>query len=97
MGADEIPGAALTVTKHADPEPVQDGALLTYTIHVTNTGGVTLTATITDVLPVQVTTTQPLVWASQVITAPGGVWTKQVVVTVEMGYIGPLITSRFCS
>jgi hypothetical protein len=50
----------------------------------------TLTATITDTLPEHVTTMQPLVWASQVIPAPGGVWAETVVVTVEVGYIGPL-------
>jgi uncharacterized repeat protein (TIGR01451 family) len=81
--------AALSVTKQADPTPVQDGAPLTYTIRVTNTGDVTLTATITDTLPNHVTPTGVLTW-TQTITAPGGIWAQQVVVTVETGYTGSL-------
>ncbi|NIO71782.1 MAG: DUF11 domain-containing protein, partial [Anaerolineae bacterium] len=50
LGADEFP-AALSVTKEADPDPVQAGASLTYTIYVTNTGNVDLNATVTDTLP----------------------------------------------
>jgi uncharacterized repeat protein (TIGR01451 family) len=89
VGADEYYNPALQVTKQATPDPVQTGEQLTYTIRVTNTGNVTLTATITDVLPDHVTTTQPLVWASQVIPAPG-TWMGTVVVAVEEGYAGPL-------
>jgi uncharacterized repeat protein (TIGR01451 family) len=89
IGADEFP-AALSVTKRANPGLAQAGVQLTYTIHVTNTGHVTLTATITDVLPDHVTATQSLIWTSQVITAPGGVWTKQFTVAVEAGYSEPL-------
>jgi uncharacterized repeat protein (TIGR01451 family) len=91
IGADEYyPHPALNVTKKAVPDPVQAGAHLTYTLCVTNTGNVILTATITDTLPKHVTTTQPLIWAPT-ITVPGGVWREQVVVTVEMDYSGPLI------
>jgi len=92
IGADEYyPHPALSVSQQAVPSLVQGGLPLTYTIHVANTGNVDLHAIITDTLPEHVTTTQPLVWASQVIPTPGGVWTQQVVVTVEMGYTGPLI------
>jgi uncharacterized repeat protein (TIGR01451 family) len=92
IGADEYyPHPVLSVSQQAVPGLVQGGAPLTYTIHVANTGNVTLAATITDTLPEHVTTTQPLVWASQVIPAPGGVWARTVVVTVEMDYTGPLI------
>jgi uncharacterized repeat protein (TIGR01451 family) len=92
IGADEYyPHPVLSVSQQAVPGLVQGGAPLTYTIHVANTGNVTLTATITDTLPEHVTTTQPLVWASQVIPAPGGVWAGTVVVTVELDYTGPLI------
>jgi uncharacterized repeat protein (TIGR01451 family) len=90
IGADEA-YPTLEVTKQATPDPVQPGGLLTYTIYVTNTGTEDLHATITDTLPTYVTTTQPLVWVSQLIPAPDGVWTDTVVVTVEMGYAGPLI------
>ncbi len=81
--------AMLEVTKQADPAPVPDGAPLTYTIRVTNTGNVTLTATITDILPNHVTPTGVLTW-TPTITASGGIWAQQVVVTVETGYTGSL-------
>lgn len=84
------PYAALSVTKQADPAPVvQDGAPLTYTIRITNTGDVTLNATVTDTLPNHVTPTGVLTW-TPTITAPGGIWAQQVVVTVETGYTGSL-------
>jgi len=91
IGADEFP-AALTVTKQASPNPVAAGAQLTYTLRVTNTGNVTLTAIITDTLPnrvTHVTATDVLTWAPT-ITAPGGIWMKQFSVTVAMGYSGTL-------
>jgi len=81
---------ALVLMKQAKPDPVQAGEQLTYTIRVTNTGNVTLTATITDILPNQVTPTGVITW-TPTITAPGGIWTQQVVVTVEKGYCRPLI------
>jgi uncharacterized repeat protein (TIGR01451 family) len=81
--------AALSITKLASPSPVQDGAQLTYTIHITNTGNVTLTATITDILPNHVTPTGVLTW-TPIITAFGDIWTQQTVVTVETGFTGSL-------
>ncbi|MEE8392506.1 MAG: right-handed parallel beta-helix repeat-containing protein [Anaerolineae bacterium] len=89
IGADEFP-AALSVTKQANPILVQPGAPLTYTIRVTNTGLVTLTATVTDVLPDHVSPTVTHVWTSTTLT-PGAVWTETVVVTVDAGYVGPLV------
>lgn len=83
------PHAALSATQQASPSPVHDGAPLTFSIRITNTGDVTLTATITDTLPNHVTPTGILAW-TPIITAPGGVWTRQVVVTVETGYTGSL-------
>jgi len=79
----------LEVSKQADPDPVSAGAQLTYTIYVTNTGNVTLTATVTDVLPGHVTPGGVLTW-TPTITAPGGVWRETVTVTVEMSYLGLL-------
>jgi uncharacterized repeat protein (TIGR01451 family) len=91
MGADEFyPNPSLAVTKQATPDPVEPGAQLTYTLRVTNTGNVTLTATISDILPNHVTPTGVLTWTPVTITAPGGTWMQQVVVTVDVGYEGPL-------
>jgi len=89
LGADEVRIVALAVTKQSDLNPVLVGAQLTYTIRVTNTGNVTLTATITDLLPNHVTPTGFITW-TPTITSPGGVWTGEVVVTVEMSHKGPL-------
>ena len=88
LGADELL-ISLTVTKQADPDPVQFGSQLTYTLRITNTGHADLHATVTDTLPMHVTPTQVLTWATGIIT-PGSVWTQQVVVTVEVDYEGTL-------
>jgi uncharacterized repeat protein (TIGR01451 family) len=55
IGADEYYNPTLEVVKKADPDPVQPGAPLTYTLYVTNTGNVGLHATVTDTLPFSVT------------------------------------------
>jgi len=99
IGADET---GLIVTKQAEPNPVRPGTQLTYTIRVANTSDVALNATITDTLPFSITLdkttggtlslpdgTVAITWTA-VITEPGGIWTETVVVTVEVGYIGPL-------
>jgi uncharacterized repeat protein (TIGR01451 family) len=83
------PYAALSVTEQASPALVREGAPLTYTVRITNTGDVTLTATVTDSLPNHITPSGVLIW-TPTITAPGGIWARQVVVTVEAGYSGPL-------
>jgi uncharacterized repeat protein (TIGR01451 family) len=80
------------VSKEAAPDPVQAGSQLTYTLHITNTGNVDLHATVTDTLPAHVTPGGALTW-TPVVTAPGGVWSQTVVVTVEIGYAGPLTNS----
>ncbi len=90
IGADEYHlSSQLTLIKQASPDPVQSGAQLTYTLRVTNTGNVTLTATVTDVLPDHCIPTGVLSW-TPTISVPGGVWMEQVVVTVELGYSGLL-------
>ena len=99
IGADET---GLIVTKQAEPDAVDPGAPLTYTIRVTNTSDVNLNATITDTLPVSVTLGETsggtlalpggrvaITWTA-VITKPGGVWTETVVVTVDVDYAGSL-------
>lgn len=79
----------LAVTKQATPDPVQAGAQLTYTVRVTNTGGVALTATITDTLPDHVIPGGTRVWTAT-IPALGDVWTRQFTVAVACGYSGTL-------
>ena len=86
IGADEV---GLLVTKVATPTALHSGEALTYTIHVTNTSNVTLTATITDFLPDDVTPNGQLIWTTE-ITAPGGVWVQPIYVTVNAGYTGTL-------
>jgi uncharacterized repeat protein (TIGR01451 family) len=84
---------ALDVTKQVDPNPVRPGALLTYTLSVTNTSGMTLTATITDTLPDHIipgeTSGGTITWTA-VAMEPDGVWTETIVVTTDVGYVGPL-------
>jgi uncharacterized repeat protein (TIGR01451 family) len=90
IGADErFSGPRLMVTKQANANAVQPGEWLTYTLHVTNTGTVSLTATITDFLPSGVDPTGALSW-QHTLTDPGDVWTQTVVITVDLGYTGPL-------
>jgi uncharacterized repeat protein (TIGR01451 family) len=88
IGADEFGDPALVVVKRAATDVVQAGEALSYTISMTNTGNITLTATITDVLPDHVTPAGTLTWTAE-IPAPG-VWTETVVVTVALSYSGPL-------
>lgn len=88
VGADEFP-AGLNVIKQVDPIVVQPGAPLTYTIRITNTGLVTLTTTITDTLPDHVSPTGTRTWTATL--TPTAVWMETVVVTVEAGYVGPLV------
>jgi uncharacterized repeat protein (TIGR01451 family) len=99
IGADELT-AALIATKRADPDPVAAGSRLTYTISVINAREVTVTTTVTDTLPVHIlpgeTTDGKVILPGGFITwtavaiAPVGVWTETVIVTVDVGYAGPL-------
>jgi len=90
LGADEYyPRSTLKVTKEANRNSVLPGAVLSYTLRVTNSGNVTLTATVTDFLPGPVTPSGVLTW-TLLLTTPGSAWTEQFTVTVEMDYVGPL-------
>jgi uncharacterized repeat protein (TIGR01451 family) len=84
IGADE---AGLIIVKGVTPERVSLGALLTYTLRMTNTSNVDLNATITDVLPAHVRPGGPLVW-TPVVSSSGTGWSETLVVTVETGYLG---------
>jgi uncharacterized repeat protein (TIGR01451 family) len=81
--------AGLQVSKRAEPDTVAPGELLTYTIHISNTGELALHATVTDTLGGHIAYAGPLVW-TPTITTPGGTWEHTFAVTVELGYTGPL-------
>jgi hypothetical protein len=81
--------SALDVAKRAHLNCAWRGVPLTYTLSITNTSSMTLTATITDLLPSHVTPTSVLAWTPPSI-APDGVWTEQFTVTVQMDHCGPL-------
>lgn len=99
LGADEYV-SALHVIKEASSNAVPTGALLTYTLHVTNTGSVDLHATVTDTLPtgiaagrtsggIAVLPGEQITW-TPAITTPGGIWTERLIVTVALDHTGPL-------
>jgi uncharacterized repeat protein (TIGR01451 family) len=79
----------ISVYKEASPSPVQDGEPLTYTIRVTNTAGVNLTAAITDILPSHVEPNEVLNWWPIMI-GPGDTWIQHFSVTAKEGYTGEL-------
>ena len=85
----QAPEPALSVTTDAAPDPVQAGAPLTYTIKVLNTGNLTLTGLVTDLLSAHVLPTGILTWPL-IDLSPTASWSKTVVVTVALGYAGPL-------
>jgi large repetitive protein len=60
LGADEFYNPALTATKHASASSALPGAVITYTIHLTNTGNVTLTTYISDTVPPSMTFKGPV-------------------------------------
>ncbi len=89
QAAFELSGAALTVNKSANPDPVEPGQPLTYTIQVINTGTVELHATVTDNLPDQVTYGGSTIWTPTIV--PGDIWSTTFVVHTQASYTGALI------
>ncbi len=85
--ARSLPG--LAVSKHTSTDRVWDGEQLTYILCITNTGNVDLLVTVTDVLPSHVTPGGVLTWTAT-LPALDGSWTEMVVVTIDVGYAGPL-------
>ncbi|HHS97138.1 MAG TPA: peptidase S8 [Chloroflexi bacterium] len=81
--------AGVRAGQEAHPEAVWPGAALTWTLYVTNTGYITLTATVTDVLPAHTLPSGVLTWTVPLF-APDEVWSATVPITVEEGYTGPL-------
>jgi hypothetical protein len=82
-------GAMVEITTNPLSSPPRAGALLTYTIQVTNTSVFTLHAIITDDLPAYVSPTGSLTW-TPTLPPVSGVWTQSVAVSVLQGYVGPL-------
>lgn len=76
FGADEL-RIDLDVSKQAHANISLFGKPLTYTLRVTNTGDLTLTATITDLLPAGLVATAPISW--QTTLAPAQVWEQELV------------------
>jgi uncharacterized repeat protein (TIGR01451 family) len=79
------PGVSIT---KVGPGAVQAGDMMTYTIYVTNTGNVTLTATITEHYPANVSPLGPQTWPGEQLGVPNGVWSTTVNVMVDWGYEG---------
>jgi uncharacterized repeat protein (TIGR01451 family) len=88
-GGFTIVSMRLALAKWAEPDPVQAGQRLTYTLRLTNTGNIDLHATITDILPLHVTPTGILTWTPDPIPADH-TWSATVLVAVEVGYAGLL-------
>jgi uncharacterized repeat protein (TIGR01451 family) len=97
-----LAAADFTSIKTVTPSEATPGQLITYTLHITNTGIVDLHATITDTLPLSVTLRETcgttltlpsgmlgITWTATV-TAPSGAWVETVVVIVDEGSMGPL-------
>jgi uncharacterized repeat protein (TIGR01451 family) len=90
IGADEI-APSLALRKYASSINATAETLITYTIILTNTGEVTLTATITDSLSPHVTPlSSPIYWEDQEI-LPHELWTNTIRVTPNPGYTGAVV------
>lgn len=90
IGADEFE-AALSLSKYTTPAWAEVGQPLSYTILVTNTGGVTLTVTVTDELPAGVTPSGLRVWTATI--PASGVWSTTFGVTLNADHTGPLVNT----
>jgi PKD repeat protein len=91
IGADELQ-AALSLGLSASPDPVASGGNLTYTLILTNTGGVELNAIITATFPAQVAPGGSLTWSVD-LPAGGDPWTESVIVVLDPSYAGPLTST----
>ncbi len=86
IGADErLP--VLQLAKDTSTPFAEAGALITFTLQVSNTGEQDLHALITDTLPVQMNPTGLLTW-TPTITAFGGSWHQVVTATIAPTYTG---------
>jgi uncharacterized repeat protein (TIGR01451 family) len=87
QAAFEYSTPSFEVHKYAEPEIVNPGEPLTYTIQLVNTSELQMTGgtfTVTDVLPDGVTYAGPTVWTPFTL-SPGSIWETTFVVTVTSG------------
>jgi uncharacterized repeat protein (TIGR01451 family) len=89
QAAFEYSPSPFEVRKYAEPDTVDAGDPLTYTIQVINTSEMNADFTATDNLPQQVTYTGPTVWSPFAL-SPGSIWETTFVVTVSDSYSGTL-------
>jgi subtilisin family serine protease len=90
LGADEFhPPSVPQISLQADPNPVESGEPLVFTLRVTNTGPLPLTAAVTNTLPAHTLPGGTQVWRPVTI-QPGDVWTATVAAIVDAGHTGPL-------
>ncbi len=90
QAAFEYGALSFEVHKYAQPEIVDVGEPLTYTIQLVNTSELNMaggTFTVTDVLPAGVTYAGPTVWTPSTLT-PGSIWETTFVVTSTTGTVG---------
>jgi uncharacterized repeat protein (TIGR01451 family) len=78
--------------RKSGPATARGGDRITYTIRLTNTGHLTLTATVTDFRPAAVRPSGDLTWPP-VTLGPADSWSDTLVVTIELGYVG-VLTNR---
>lgn len=88
LGADEFP-AGLTLRKDATPHTPIPGGMLTYTLHLTNSGQLPLNTTIVDTLPSAVSPTGVLSWTVLGL-PPQQAWSTTIVVIIPTAYRGTL-------
>ena len=88
LGADEV-YLGLVANKQTQTPLALAEQPLVYTLQLTNTSDITLTAMITDILPSGVTTTEATSW--EVTLMPNQVWEQTLTVTVGHCLIQPLI------
>ena len=80
---------SLSIEMEDDPSPVSAGEMLTYTLRVTNTSMVTLTAVITDYLPSQVSPSGVLTWTASI--PRRSTWVQEQVVAIQPDYRGAMV------
>ncbi|CAG0927177.1 hypothetical protein TFLX_00410 [Thermoflexales bacterium] len=87
MGACEAV-ISLTGALNFSPDPVGAGQPITGSVHITNTGVLTLHVILTGTLSPHLVASAPLTWTA--VITPSATWTQTITGTVEPGYHGPV-------